>query len=146
MPLRPRSHRRPINPSIFNNSNKLRTKTVIPRVDTAPHGAETPTQGTLLLIGFRETSEPHPMGTRSSASSLNVIEYCAPTCCSSWGSCTFNMDQHALRASLGAAYTVIRKYKARGARHLLFCAFMSYVSTYVNAHAAVTFPCRAESL
>ena len=55
-------------------------KTVIPRVDTAPHGAETPTQGTPLLIGVREASGSHPMGVRSSSSSLNVIKYCTATC------------------------------------------------------------------
>ena len=45
------------------------TKTVIPRVDTAPHGVETPTQGPPLLIEVREASGPHPMGVRSPASS-----------------------------------------------------------------------------
>ena len=63
------------------------TKTVIPRVDTAPHGVETPTQGTPLLIGVREASGPHPMGV-SSASSLTVIKYCTATCFKSWSSCT----------------------------------------------------------
>ena len=63
------------------NSNKRGTKTVIPRVDTAPHGVETPTQGTPLLIGVCEASGPHPMGARSSACSFTVIKYysCAAT-------------------------------------------------------------------
>ena len=65
---------------ISTNSNKPGTKTVIPRVDTAPHGVETPTQGTPLLMGVREASGPHPMGARSSASSLTVIKYCTATC------------------------------------------------------------------
>ena len=34
------------------------------------------------------------MGARSSASPLAAIEYCTTICCSSWSSCTFNMDQH----------------------------------------------------
>ena len=50
---------------------------VIPRVDTAPHGVETPTQGAPLFIGVREANGPHPIGVRSSASSLAVIKYCA---------------------------------------------------------------------
>jgi len=49
-------------------SNKLDTKTMIPRIDTAQHIVETPTQGTLLLIGVREANWPHSMGARSSAS------------------------------------------------------------------------------
>ena len=55
-------------------SNKPGTKTVIPRVDTAPHGVETPPQGTSLLIGVREASGPYPMGVRSCASSATVIK------------------------------------------------------------------------
>ena len=43
------------------NSNKTGTKTVIPRVDIAPHGVETPTQGAPLLIGVHVASEPHPI-------------------------------------------------------------------------------------
>ena len=75
------SHPRIINPSI-SLQLQTRTKTVIPRVNTAPHGVQTSTQGTLLLIGVREASGPHPMGTRSSASSSTVIEYyCTATCC-----------------------------------------------------------------
>ena len=30
-------------------------------VDTAPHGVQTPTLGTLLLIGVREGGGPHPL-------------------------------------------------------------------------------------
>ena len=56
------------------------TKTVIPRVDTAPHGVETQTQGTQVLIGVRGASGPHPMGVRTSTSSLTVIKYCTATC------------------------------------------------------------------
>ena len=68
--------------SYLYNSNKPGTMTVIPRVDTAPHGVETPTKGTPLLNGVREASGPRPLGVRSSASSLTVIEYCtATTCC-----------------------------------------------------------------
>ena len=61
----------------MDNSNNPGTKTVIPRVDTAPHGVETPTQGTPLLIGVREAGGPHPMGVRGSASSLTVIKPCS---------------------------------------------------------------------
>ena len=53
---------------------------VTPRVETAPHSVETPTQGTPLLIGVREASGPHPMGVKSSASPLTVIKYCTATC------------------------------------------------------------------
>ena len=63
------------------NSSKLGTNTVIPPIDNAPHGVETPPQGTLLLIGVGEASDPHPMSARSSASSFVVIEYGTPTCC-----------------------------------------------------------------
>ena len=52
---------------------------MIARVDTAPR-VETLTQGALLLIGVREASGPHPMGVRSSASSLTVIKYGTTTC------------------------------------------------------------------
>ena len=61
-------------------SNKRGTKTVIPRVDTTPHGVETPTQGARLLTGVRDASGPNPTGARSLASST-VIEYCPATCC-----------------------------------------------------------------
>ena len=46
------------------NSTYPGIKTVIPRVDTAPHGVETPTQGTPSLIVFREAIRPHPMNGR----------------------------------------------------------------------------------
>ena len=45
-----------------------------------PHKVWKPlTEGTRLLSGVREASGPHPMGGRSSASSLTVIE-CTPIC------------------------------------------------------------------
>ena len=53
---------------------------VIPRVDTAPHGLNTPTQATPLFFGVREASGSHPMGVRRSASSSPVIKYWTATC------------------------------------------------------------------
>ena len=77
---------------------------MIPRVDTAPKGVETPTQGTPLLIGVREASGPHPTDVRISPRSSPVIKkyYCTATFFGSWSSCTFNMDYH-VRPSLDAA-------------------------------------------
>ena len=72
---RTRSHPRIRNFPYLYNSKNPETKTVIPPVDTAPHGMETPAQGAPLLIGVREASGPHPMGVRSSASSFSVIKY-----------------------------------------------------------------------
>ena len=55
-------HPRIRNPSKSLQLQEMGTKTVIARVDTASHDVVTPTQGTLLLIGVREASRPHPMG------------------------------------------------------------------------------------
>ena len=94
------------------NFNNPRTKTEISRVYTAPHGVETPTQGTLLslLIGVREASGPLPMGASTSARKIikrnrillvTVVQLPAVSHGIA-GRCTFNMDQH-VRPSLDPA-------------------------------------------
>ena len=94
------------------NFNNPRTKTEISRVYTAPHGVETLTQGTplLLLIGVREASGLHPIVATSSARNIikchrillvTVVQLPAVSNGVS-GRRTFNMDQH-VRPSLDAA-------------------------------------------
>ena len=76
-----RSHPRIRNPSMSLQFRQIWNRDGDPTVDTAQHSVESPPQGTPLLIGVREASGPHPMGVRSSASSLTVIKYCTATCC-----------------------------------------------------------------
>ena len=126
-----RPHPRIRNSSISLNLQQTRDQDVDPTGRYCPTRCGNPQLTvTRLLIGVREACGPHPMGARSSASSLTVIEYCTPTCCSSHGVLIVVRATWINMYDLCSAQPNKKKYGARSAS--IFALVSSTTSNHIK--------------